>query len=53
MTEAEEEASNDETSINEESEPELEVTISHPHPNATQPVYTNMYMPYIECPKMD
>ena len=53
MTEAEEEASHDETSINEESEPEQEVTINHPHPNAPQPVYTNMYMPYIKGPKMD
>ena len=53
MTEAEEEVSHDETSINEESEPEQEVTISHSHPNAMQPVYTNMYMLYIEGPKMD
>ena len=53
MTEAEEEASHAETSINGESEPEQEVTINHPHPNAPQPVYTNMYMPYIKGPKMD
>ena len=53
MTEAEEEASHDETSTHEESEPEQEVSINHPHPNAPQPVYTNMYMPYIEGPKMD
>ena len=52
-TEAQEETSHDETSINEESEPEQEVTINHPHPNAAQPFYTNMYMPYIEGPKMD
>ena len=53
MTEAEDEASHGETSINEESEPEQEVTIHHPQPNALQPVYTNMYMPYIKGPKMD
>ena len=53
MTEAEEEASHDETSTHAESEPEQEVSINHPHPNASQPVYTNMYMPYIEGPKMD
>ena len=53
MTEAEEEASHDETSLNEESEPEQKVIINHPHPNTPQPVYTNMYMPYIEGPKID
>ena len=53
MTEAEKEAIHDETSINEESEPEQEVTITHPHPNTPQPVYTNMYMPYIKGPKRD
>ena len=53
MTEAEEEASHDETSINEESEPEQEDFLNHPHPNTPQPVYTNMYMLYIEGPKMD
>ena len=53
MTEAEEETSHDETSTHEESEPEQEVTINHPHPNASQKVYTNMYMPYIEGLKMD
>ena len=53
MTEAEEEASHDETSINEDSEPKQEVVLNHPHPNAPQPVYTNMYMPYIKGPKMD
>ena len=53
MTEAEEEASHDETSINEESEPEQEVNLNHLHPNAPQPVYTNMYMPYIKGLKMD
>ena len=40
-------------STHEESEPEQEVYINHNHPNAPQPVYTNMYMPYIEGPKMD
>ena len=44
---------NHETSTHEESEPEQEVTINHPHPNATQPVHTNMYMSYIEGMKMD
>ena len=44
MTEVEEEASYDETSTHEESEPEQEVTINNPHPNAPQPVYTNMYI---------
>ena len=53
MTEAEEEASHDETSINEESEPGQEVNLDHPHPNATQAIYTNMYMPYIKGLKMD
>ena len=51
--EAEEEVSHDKTSINEESEPEQEVILNHPHPNTPQPVYTKMYMPYIEGPKMD
>ena len=53
LTETEEEASHDESSTHEESEPEQEVYINHPHPNAPQPVYTNMYMPYIKGPKMD
>ena len=53
LTETEEEARHDETSTHEESEPEQEVSINHPHLNAPQPVYTNMYMPYIEGPKMD
>ena len=53
LSETEEEASHDESSTHEESEPEQEVYINHTHPNAPQPVYTNMYMPYIEGPKMD
>ena len=53
MTEAQEEASHDETSTHEQSEPLQEVAIKNPHPNAPQPVYTNMYMPYIEGLKMD
>ena len=53
MTEAEEEASHDETSTYEESEPEQEVSINYPHPNAPQPVYTNMYMPYIKGLEID
>ena len=39
--------------LHEESEPEQEVFIHHPYPNVHQPVYTSMYMPYIESPKMD
>ena len=45
--------SHDETSINEESEQEQEVILNHPHPNTPQPVYTNLYMLYIKCLKMD
>ena len=52
LTETEEEASHDEFSTHEESEPEQEVYINHTHPKAPQLVYTNMYMPYIEGPKM-
>ena len=53
MMEAEDEVSHDETSTNEESEPEQDVSINHLHLNAPQPVYTNMYMPYIVGPKMN
>ena len=53
LTDTEGEASQDASSIHEESEPEQEVYINHTHPHAPQPVYTNMYMPYIEGPKMD
>ena len=53
LTETEEEASHDESSTHEESEPEQEVYINHTCLNDPQPVYTNMYMPYIEGPKMD
>ena len=35
------------------SEPEQDVYINHTHPHAPHPVYTNMYMSYIEGPKMD
>ena len=49
----EEEASHDESSTHEESEPKQEVYINHTYPNAPQTVYTIMYMPYIEGPKMD
>ena len=52
ITEAEEEASHDETSTHEESETEQEVSINHPNPNTPQLVYTNMYMSYTEGPKM-
>ena len=53
LTETKEEGSHDESSTHEESEPEQEVYINHTHPNASQPVYTSMYMPYIKSPKMD
>ena len=53
LTETEEEASQNESSIHEESEPEQEVYINHTHPKTPQLVYTNIYMPYIEGPKMD
>ena len=53
LTETKGEASQDGSSTQEESEPEQEVYINHTHPHAPQPVYTNMYMPYIEGPKMD
>ena len=53
LTETEEKASHDEISTHEESEPKQEVSINHPHPNSPQPVYTNMYMPYINGLKMD
>ena len=33
--------------------PEQEVYINCTHPHAPQPVYTNMYMPYIEGPKKE
>ena len=51
--ETEEEASHDESSTYEESEAEQEVYINCTHHNAPQPVYTNMYMPYIKGLKMD
>ena len=53
LTETEGEASQDESSTHEESEPEQEVYINHTHLHAPQPVYTNKYMPYIEGPKID
>ena len=53
LTETEGEASLDESSTHEESEPEQDVFINCTHPHAPQPVYTNMYMPYIEGQKMD
>ena len=53
MAEYTDDASQDETSLHEESEPEQEVFTHNPQPNMHQPVYTNMYMPYIEVPKMD
>ena len=53
LTKTEEEASHDESSIHEESEPEQEVYINHTLSTASQLIYTNMYMPYIEGPKMN
>ena len=53
LTETEGEASQDESSTHEESELKQEVYINHTHLHAPQPVYTSMYMPYIEGPKMD
>ena len=53
LTETKGETNQDESSTQEESEPEQEVYINHTHPHAPQPVYTNMYMPYIEGPKID
>ena len=47
------EVSQDETSLHEESEPEQEAFTHNPQPNMHQPVYTIMYMTYIEGPKMD
>ena len=47
------EASKDETSFHEESEPEQEVFTPNPLPNMHQPIYTSMYIPYIEGPKKD
>ena len=51
LTETKWEASQDASSTQEESKPEQEVYINRTHPHAPQPVYTNMYMPYIEGSK--
>ena len=53
LNETGEEASHDETGTHEESEPEQEVYINHPHPNAPRLVYTNMSMSYIKGLEMD
>ena len=53
LNETKGEASQDESSTQEESELGQEVYINHTRPHAPQQVYTNMYMPYIEGPKMD
>ena len=53
MADPTDEVSQDETSLHEESEPEQEVFTHNPQPNMHQPVYTSMYMAYIEGPKMD
>ena len=53
LTETNGEATPDESSMQAESELEQEVYINHTHPHAPQPVYTKMYMPYIEGPKKD
>ena len=47
------EISQDETSLQEESEPEEEVFTNPSKSPVHQPVYPSMYMPYIEGPKMD
>ena len=51
MAEPTDEVSQDKTSLHEESEPEQEVFAHNPHPNMHPPVYTSMYMPYIEGSK--
>ena len=48
-TDPADEASQDETRLHEESE--QEVFTHHPQPNMHQPVYTSMYIPYIDSPK--
>ena len=53
MADPADEVCQDETSLYEESEPEQEVFIHHPQPYMHKPVYTSMYMPYIEGAKMD
>ena len=53
MTDTNDEVSQDETSLHEESEPEQEVFIHQSHHQVHQPVYPSMYMPYIEGPRMD
>ena len=53
MANTAEEVSQDETSLHEESEPEQEVFIHQSHPQVHQPVYSSMYMPYIEGPRME
>ena len=52
MTDPPDEVIQDETSLHEESEPEQEVFTHNPQPNMHQPIYTSMYMPYIEGLKM-
>ena len=51
MAEPTDEVSQYETSLHEESEPEQEIFTHNHQPNMHQPVYTSMYMPYIEGPK--
>ena len=53
MPDPADETRQDETSLHEESKPEEEVFIYHPQPNMHQPVYTSIYVPYMEGPKMD
>ena len=53
MAETAYEVSQDETSLQEESEPEQEVFTNPSNPQVHQPVYPSTYMPYIEGPKMD
>ena len=53
MPDTADEVSQNETSLHEESEPEQEVFIHQSYPQVHQPVYSSMYMPYIEGPRMD
>ena len=53
MTETADEVSQDETGLQEESEPEQEVFTNPSNPQVHQPVYPSMYMSYIEGPKMN
>ena len=53
LADSAEEVSHDDMSLHEESEAEQEVFIDNSQSTVPQPVYTNMYMPYIEGLKMN